>query len=442
MDFFYFDTAQANKEKLRTYMHALTPAIQRMQCTSSGCDCAGNYKEQLGFINLPFDHTYQKNIREHAELKKKLRPDCIVIIGIGGSSLCISAIYEALEGKYYNDTCFTENSPQRPLFYIADSLDTDKLHFLYTRTEALLRAQKTVIIVIISKSGTTTETAVNAALFIDLIRQQRPKDFHQYICCITDYQSPLWALSNEHNFLTVPIPRPVGGRYSIFSAVGMFPLALLGIDTEALCEGARDMTARCTQVSERNCAAMDAGIIFEWMHNGVTTLDTFFFDEAYESLGKWCRQLVAESLGKRIDCAGNRVERGLLPTVSIGTVDLHSMVQLYLGGPRTIGTTFIAIRSKAPEQRVPMNEFSKVGGLPLATVQHAIFSGAQRAYHQEHRPFTTMVMEKNAYDLGQFMQMKMIETVLLGHLLRVNPFDQPEVELYKNETRLLLNRYQ
>ena len=167
--------------------------------------------------------------------------------------------------------------------------------------------------------------------------------------------------------------------------------------------------------------------------------DTFLFSLDLESLGKWYRQLMGESIGKEYDQQGNRVFIGITPTVSLGTIDLHSVAQLYLGGPKDKYTTFVTIENESEIITIPGTAVL-MPGKNIKAVMDAFVEGTQRAYFNNGRPFSTITLPyKNAYYLGQYMQFKMVEMMYLGYLLQVNPFDQPNVELYKHEVAILLN---
>jgi glucose-6-phosphate isomerase len=238
----------------------------------------------------------------------------------------------------------------------------------------------------------------------------------------------------------------VGGRYSVFSAVGLFPLMLAGIDTEKLLKGARVMHDRCIKkdVSE-NPALASAALVYLHSQKGVSISNTFFFNPYLESVGKWYRQLMGESIGKKYSIEGKEVNAGITPIVSVGSTDLHSMVQLYLGGPKNKFTTFVYAPGNSKEIVVPKDLVfpSLAEGLPgkeLSEIMSAIFNGVKEAYKKNNLPFVEVVLEDTSeYTLGQFLQFKMFEIMYLARLFEVNAFDQPNVEDYKKETRRILN---
>ena len=236
-------------------------------------------------------------------------------------------------------------------------------------------------------------------------------------------------------------------RYSVFSPVGLFPLGLLGINIEHLLDGARSMRNTCIDIDiQNNPAAIGAAVQYQHYKSGKNITDLFLFSNDLESVGKWHRQLMAESLGKEFNKKGERVNIGITPTVSIGSTDLHSMAQLYLGGPHDKFTTFVRVENSTSHINVPRLEgYSElVSGIQeksLKDIMDAILEGTKSAFRKDGRPFVEITLpDKSEHSIGQFLQFKMIETIYLAYLLDVNPFDQPNVESYKSETRKILAR--
>lgn len=395
MRFEYKETAGANDAELESLTNSLSDYQKRLAEVAS----AKNYDFDESSINLPFDDELEKRVREAVQAKRTNSLKYIVVIGIGGSNLGTRAIYEAIRGAT------TEVFP-RILF--ADTVSST----LFSNIVALLQATKSreeFCINVISKSGTTTETI---ALFEALM--SRLGDVSDRIVATTDEGSRLWNTAKEKNIAALAIPAKVGGRYSVLSAVGLFPLALAGIDTEKLREGARSSV-----VGNKN-AIVSAALIFRHMQNKISILNEFYFAPELESMGKWYRQLVGESLGKRHDM-------GITPIVSIGSTDLHSMAQLYFGGPRDKFTNLVRVESEGTT------------GNFLKHIMDAIYGGARAAYLKNQLPFTeTTLPEISEYYLGMYLQFKMLEVMYLAKLMNVNAFDQPAVEDYKEETRKLL----
>ncbi|HEB41507.1 MAG TPA: hypothetical protein ENI08_00615, partial [Candidatus Dependentiae bacterium] len=358
---------------------------------------------------------------------------------IGGSHLGTAAIHEALYGKFYN-----EQNPAIKV-YFADTVDTDYIYDIILLVEQEIEKGHHIIINVVSKSGRTTEIIANFEIFLYLLQHYRTIDYHHYVVVTTDENSPLWDLAEEKGLSRLAIPKKVGGRYSVFSAVSLFPLAMLGVNIDQLLAGARTMVAASmdTDIFANN-VALSAAILYCQYQKNITIHDTFLFSVDLENVGKWYRQLLGESIGKERDRQGNKVFVGITPTVSIGSTDLHSVGQLYLGGPYDKFTSFISVQKSKSNIVVPvLDEFeqlvAQIQGKRLSLIMDSVLEGVYAAYQKSKRPFISIVLpEKSAYYVGQLLQFKMIEIMYLGYLLDINPFDQPQVELYKKETRKIL----
>jgi glucose-6-phosphate isomerase len=389
------------------------------------------YDDPYSVICLPADTEHIGTIKKLARSKCEAKPALAIVVGIGGSNLGIQAVYQAL---------YATQDPRIPL-YFADTVDAECIGALLAKAEQGLKAGKNILIIAISKSGSTTETIANFECFLALLIKYQPKEYHKSIVVITDKDSPFWQLGSKKQFDLLEIPAHIGGRFSVLSAVGLFPLAIAGVDIEELCAGAAHMTAPCIKRGFDNPAITFASVLCAHYAKGIAIHDLFVFSVALEGIGKWQRQLLGESLGKP---GQEGKPLGITPTVSVGSTDLHSVGQLYLGGPNARVTTFLWIENPEAKVQVPnMPEFDTLvphlQNKSLHTIMSAIFEGTQNAYSNENRPFITIrMMQKNAFYIGQFLQMQMIATIYLGALLKVNTFDQPQVELYKRNTRKIL----
>jgi glucose-6-phosphate isomerase len=416
--------------------HAIQQVIQQLDDERGKIKAAltQGYQSEYACLHVVQDSQLLTPITTLVAQKKKLNPALLIVIGIGGSNLGTLAVYQALAGIYANDMSGTLK------VYFADTIGGDSTSQLYKLIEQTLQAGATVILNVVSKSGTTTETIINFELFIDLLRAYHPHNYAEYVVVTTDHGSVLWKYAQEYALSCLIIPDKVGGRYSVMSAVGLFPLALLGINIQYLVQGARDMLDQCLTVHQ-SMAALSAACMVQAYHQGLNINDTFVFPAQLAGIGQWYRQLVGESLGKQYNRAGQEVFTGMTPTVSVGSTDLHSVAQLYLGGPYDKFTTFLSIASDANQLAIPsLPEFQ--GDLQDKTVKQvldAILRGVQLAYAHAKRPFVSIVLpEKNSYYCGQLLQWKMLEVIYGAALLGINPFDQPQVELYKQETRKIL----
>jgi len=363
----------------------------------------------------------------------------VFVVGIGGSNLGTKAIYDALYG--YQDLV----DDNRPRLLFLDAINPRYFTYVATKIIPQLADPADYLVVTLSKSGGTTETLANTEILLDALARHVGGVAERTVV-ITDAGSTYAVVAAEKGMNVLTMPPAVGGRYSVFSAVGLFPLVAAGIDVVALRSGATAQRALCLDAQiENNPALQSAAFSALAYTDGYHIHDTFVFSSELESLGKWYRQLLGESIGKEYDIDGERVEIGITPTVSIGSTDLHSVGQLYLGGPKDKFTTFVySIHDEIvamPTQRIFPTVVPMIQGKDMSTIAQAILSGVQIAYQKQSLPFMSVELEGvTPYELGSFMQYKMMEVMYLSYALNVNPFDQPHVELYKLETKQLLEQ--
>jgi glucose-6-phosphate isomerase len=303
--------------------------------------------------------------------------------------------------------------------------------------QQILEKGQQVLINVISKSGTTTESIVNFNLFLGYLKQYRPETYQQFVVVTSDDGSLLSDIAHKEQFSLLTIPPIIGGRYSVFTAVGLFPLGMLGVDIQELCHGGQQVVTDVLS-NKNNDAVYGAYVSYNQCLEQKNIHDMFVFGSELTSLGLWYRQLVGESLGKD-------KKIGITPTVSVGTTDLHSVGQLYLGGPRDKYVTFVTTNQQCdlffdsqPELQALMPMLKKND---VEYVMQAIIQGTKKAYTIDDRSFESWYIPKNAYSCGQFLQCSMMRIVYMAHLFQVNPFDQPHVELYKRHVREIL-RYE
>jgi glucose-6-phosphate isomerase len=423
---FTHDHSLVPAETLHALEKQLQPEIERMRTVAS----SGSYTDERSSINLVADEALQQRVK--AAVRKV---DLVVVVGIGGSNLGTLAIHEALHGKNHNGL-------RAPSIYFADTVDADAMADMVVFIERYLERKMHVLLVVISKSGATTETIANFEVLYSLL-QKHVEHPHKHVVAITDDGSPFHKLAEQQDFTVLTMPKQVGGRYSVFSAVGLYPLALLGVDTHSLLAGAKHMREKCL-AEKNNPAATLAAIQYYHETHGRNIYDTFLFSTDLESIGKWYRQLLGESIGKEHNRAGKQVFVGITPTVSVGSTDLHSVGQLYLGGPQDKLTTFVTVsRTKTlslPQMPAYEPLVPHIQEKELRHLMHAIEQGVQAAYMDKARPFCHFTLpEKSPYVIGQFLQLHMMATMYLGALMDVNPFDQPNVESYKKETKRILS---
>jgi glucose-6-phosphate isomerase len=432
---FYFENSKITQEQRSQLSAQLIIELNKMKKALEQ-----GYDDDRASLNLPGDTSSLQKVMALVEEKNKLHPRYVIVVGIGGSNLGSLAVFDAILGKKYN----LQNNEKKILF--ADTVDSDLVFDIIHIIEPVLQNKEQILLNLVSKSGSTTETIANFEILLQLLEKysNNPKES---IVVTTDYDSKLWHLAKEKQYSLLEIPKKVGGRYSVFSTVGLFPLAMMGVKIEQLLQGAKQMRLRCLDEDfNKNPAAIGAACALLHFKDKKNIHDLFLFSDDLESIGKWNRQLVAESVGKEHDLSGNQVFTGLTPTYSIGSTDLHSVAQLYLGGPFDKFTSFVKVKTNKHDLIIPrFKEYvSLVQGIqqkPMQEIMSAIYNGITTAFIKGNRPFMEIILpDKSESSIGQFMQYKMMETMYLGGFLQINPFDQPNVELYKKETRNLLNK--
>ena len=381
-------------------------------------------------IALPLDDSILDTSLELSQKYKNLK--YIFVLGIGGSNLGFQAVFNAFRGKLnllkYPKVIFLDAISNSFLNQVDKSINNENLEI------------EEFVIFCISKSGRTTETIVNLNLLIQILQNNFSlNDINQRTIFITEKDSKLWNKGEQK----LIIPKNIGGRYSVFSYVGITPLVFIFKDkVSELISGARVAIQDCTSF-ELNPALRSAVITYLFFKNNIKINNNFFFNPDLEYVGKWIRQLIGESLGKEKDENGKTVNTGITPIVSIGSTDLHSMAQLYIGGPNDKLTNFIFVNeeknNKITEIPITKNLVPNMEGKTVFDINKAIYLGVKKAYKNKERPFNEIIFQKlDFFNIGYFLQFKMIEVMYLARLMNLNAFDQPNVEDYKKETRKLM----
>lgn len=419
-----YQDSQITPEEIIATSKSLSGCIEQLNQVARAKD----YGLSEGFINLPADRNLLNQVEETCRSKVSDSLKYIIVIGIGGSNLGTKAIYDALRG--YFDSLEPEKFPK---IIFADTTDPEFSERLIELVKNKVKNPEEILVNIITKSGNTLETTANANLVLGALLNKF-KNIASRVVVTTDFKSRLWRNAEKASLSLLSVPAKVGGRFSIFSAVGLLPLAVSGLTIKKLLSGARNMTEQCLADNAlKNPAAISAIVLFLNYRRGKTINDNFFFHPELESMGKWYRQLLAESIGKD--------NVGITPTVSVGSTDLHSVGQLNLGGPKDKITTFVWSENSAFVE--PPSGAEKMGlrpiSRPFGEITSAILESTKNAYRGKELPFIEIVLpDLSLESLGEFMQFKMLEIYFLAKLFNVNAFDQPEVELYKKETRQLL----
>ena len=387
---------------------------------------AGKTKKQ-GWMALPSD---SKILDEVKRVRKNLPRHCthLLVLGIGGSDLGARAILEALKPE--------KKKGDFEIVFAGSSTNPDDVYEAFSK----LPWKKTCVN-IVSKSGGTLEPMSNFLIAREqLIKAVGKKKFARQIIATTDPESgSLRQMAIEEEYHLLSIPQNVGGRFSVMSAVGLFPAYLGGVDIDALQKGARDFVRGFEKNTIQNCVVSRyAGLHFLHYQNKQRSIHVLMaYSQAMREFTRWYRQLIAESLGKAHDKTGKQIFIGLTPVASIGPEDQHSQLQLYEEGPMDKLITFLGFEQFANDMIVPeyegeLTKIKKVSGFALKDAIRAEMIGTMESLKEGKRPVDAILLKQcDAYALGQLFLFFELATAVLGELLRVNAYDQPGVERSK-----------
>lgn len=385
----------------------------------------------LGWLDLPFDAAMGRRVTNMVTATKKF--ETLLVLGIGGSDLGARAILQALPVASH------KSQVTRRVLFAGANTDPDEL-------EGILKTinWKKTVVNIISKSGDTVEPMSAFLIARERLKKAVGPKFASQIVATTDASGgTLRAWAEKEGYRLLVVPRNVGGRFSVFSDVALFPAAFAGIPIHELLAGAADQIRSFEKEPlEMQIAAQYASLHNEWYlryrHSAFVLMP---YAARLELVGKWYRQLIAESLGKARNRRGVLVETGPTPIAALGATDQHSQIQLYMEGPRDKVVTFIEIEQFASKLRVGKlpamsSSLQHLENRPLQDLIHAERRATADALTSQRRPNGTLFLPKlDAYHLGALMQMFMLATAYLGEFMDVNAYDQPGVEEGKRRFR-------
>lgn len=378
---------------------------------------------EVGYYDLPLnslDMVYSASARLH-EIEKKFPKEIktIVLIGIGGSSLGVKAIDSMLHPaiRKQKQIVYLENSDPVILSYELEKIDKDESLFF-----------------VISKSGTTIETMsifkmVLNRFCIDLDGYDKERLF-----VITDEGSVLSEFASDYSIEQFHIPKNVGGRFSVLSAVGMVPLLAAGYNVQKILDGARVMVDGFFKRREDHILKKAAFLV---RHKETYKMNILMsYSNLFDNFSKWYVQLWAESLGK-IDSSGNRI--GLTPIGLTGAVDQHSFLQLVMEGPRDKTMTFLKINNLENPLIIPdislkhIEKTDYVNGVSFNTLIDAQCDATYESVKQSGVPVESITLQCiNEEIVGELIMYFELLTSVAGAMMGINTYDQPGVELGKN----------
>ncbi len=391
---------------------------------------AGN--DFLGWVNLPTETT-DALLDDIIETAESLRASCdtVVAIGIGGSYLGAKAVIEALSDSFAAYRPGVQGEPK--VLFAGQNIGED---YLYELQDYL--KDKRFGIIVISKSGTTTEPAIAFRLLKEqLERQLGIEEARKRIVAITDAQrGALRRLATEEGYKTFVIADNVGGRYSVLTPVGLLPIAVAGFDIRALIDGAAEMEKNTNAADATNPSYLYAETRNALYNAGKKTEILVNYNPKLHFFGEWWKQLYGESEGKD--------NRGIFPAAVDNSTDLHSMGQWIQEGERTIFETVISVQETKHEKLIPTDEanldgLNYIAGKHVDEVNKMAELGTRLAHVDGGVPniLVTIPALEEKY-LGQLIYFCEKACGISGYILGINPFNQPGVEAYKRNMFALL----
>ena len=410
-------------EVLKSYQEQVK-RINKMICDKSG---AGN--DYLGWVDWPLNYDKEElaRIKKDAEYVRS-HFDILVVCGIGGSYLGARSALEALNGLKSPDKLeiifmgqtFSPN-------YVAQVLDYLK--------------GKNFAINVISKSGTTTETSISFRLLKELLESQIGKEkAKKAIYATTDKEKgALKTLCNKEGYATYVLPSDIGGRYSVLTAVGTFPLACAGIDVEAMIQGAAlaKKESESLPLKDNNCYKY--AVMRDYMYRHDKPVEMYVtYEPQMSQISEWLKQLFGESEGKE--------HKGLYPSSATFSTDLHSLGQFVQEGTPLLFETIINVKAPKNDVVIPhdnddLDGLNYLEGRNLAYVNQKAFEGTLQAHEDGGVPCNVIYLDKlDAYSLGYMFYFFMRACAMSAYMLDINPFNQPGVEVYKKNMFHLLGK--
>lgn len=386
----------------------------------------GRGNDFLGWVNLP-SSIDDKLVAELEKLGREVRKnsDCLISIGIGGSYLGIRATIE-----------FLRDQVKFPVYYAGHNMSVDYLQTLFQSLKG-----KRVSVLVISKSGTTTEPALAFRLVKQFMAKKYSKgELKKRIICVTDAKKgALRKIVDQEGYRSYVIPDDVGGRFSVLTPVGLVPLAIAGVDIKSFVRGARLGEKEYNVPDIKNNPAHQYAAIRYLLYKKGRVIEVLssFYDNLF-FVAEWWKQLYGESEGKE--------GKGIFPASVTFSSDLHSMGQLLQDGMRNLFETFIDVEQQRykiniPSDKQDLDGFNFVAGKDLDYVNQQAFKATAAAHYEGGVPNMTIRLAKSDSEhLGRFYYFFEKAVGVSGYLLGVNPFDQPGVEAYKKKMFELLGK--
>jgi glucose-6-phosphate isomerase len=396
-------------------------------------------KGDIGFYDLPYNDNIVQIIKAIAHVVRR-KFEFFVHVGIGGSCLGPRFLCNAMNHSFHG---MRQKRHLTPRFLFLDNPDPATVNDLLD----IINLGSTAFFVV-SKSGSTDETmAIFSILYSRVLKRLGSHEVGEHFVVATtpQAQGPLLTIAEKEKMRILPIPDNVGGRYSVFSPVGLYPAAVGGLNITKLLEGAASMDER-TKIPnlEDNPAYLNAAVQY-LLHTECGKSISFMmpYADAFWDFSRWYEQLHAESLGK-IHKDGTRV--GQTPLASLGTVDQHSLLQLILQGPRDKSVTLLGLDKVRKDLKIPNvfryeKRIDYLRGNQLSQIMKCEMDATEFALTRNGIPNVRVNLDAvDEFHLGELLYMYEVQTAFAGGLYGINPFDQPGVEEGKIVARTLLGK--
>ena len=405
-------------------------SVMHLSSLNAGTGAGSDF---LGWLNLPDEILPQLDKIEKAARHLRSVSDTTVVIGIGGSYLGTRAAIEALSHSFSS----LVKTKHHDIFYAGHNIDEDYMSELLEVLD-----NRNYSILVISKSGTTTEPAIAFRILKNHLEQKigKPAAAGKIIAITDANKGALNELAKKNGYDTFVIPDNIGGRYSVLTPVGLLPIAISGLDIKTIVKGAKAM-AELTR--NNNAAATNPSLLYAAARNlilqtGRPVEILASFNSKLHYLAEWWKQLYGESEGKD--------GKGIYPAAVDFTTDLHSMGQYIQEGQRILFETMISVKSpkrdlSIPRQKDNSDQLNYLAGNRLSRVNHNAETGTILAHNDGDVPIIVLTIpELDEYYVGQMIYFFELACALSGYILDINPFDQPGVEAYKKNMFALLNK--
>ena len=389
----------------------------------------GQGNDFLGWVDWPinYDKEELQRIKKDAQYVRE-NFDILVVCGIGGSYLGARSALEALNGLKSDD--------KLEIIFMGQTFSPN-----YVAQVMNYLKGKNFAINVISKSGTTTETSISFRLLKELLESQIGKEkARKAIFATTDREKgALKTLCNNEGYATYVLPGDIGGRYSVFTAVGTFPLACAGIDVEAMIKGAQKAREEIQSLPLKDNKCYQYAVMRDYMYRHNKPVEMYVtYEPQMSQISEWLKQLFGESEGKE--------HKGLYPGSATFSTDLHSLGQYIQDGTPLLFETIINIKEPKQDIVIPhdnddLDGLNYLEGKNLAFVNQKAFEGTLQAHEDGGVPCNVIYLDKlDEFNLGYLFYFFMRACAMSAYMLDINPFNQPGVEVYKKNMFHLLGK--